>query len=40
MAFLEWLQSSAVGVMVAETLWGYPLFETIHTIGMDMLIGS
>jgi len=40
MAFLEWLQSSAVGVLVAESLWGYPLFETIHTIGMAMLIGS
>jgi hypothetical protein len=40
MAFLEWLQSTSVGVMVAESLWGYPLFETIHTIGMAMLIGS
>jgi hypothetical protein len=26
--------------MVAESLWGYPLFETIHAIGMAMLIGS
>ena len=40
MAFLEWLQNSPVGIMVAETLWGYPLFETMHTIGMAMLIGS
>jgi hypothetical protein len=40
MAFLEWLQSSWVGVLVAESLWGYPLFETIHTVGMAMLIGS
>ena len=29
-----------VGVLVAESLWGYPLFETIHSIGMAMLIGS
>jgi hypothetical protein len=27
-------------VLVAESLWGYPLFETMHTIGMAMLIGS
>ena len=27
-------------VLVAESLWGYPLFETIHSIGMAMLIGS
>jgi hypothetical protein len=40
MAFLEWLQGTWVGVLVAESLWGYPLFETIHTIGMAMLIGS
>lgn len=40
MAFLEWLQSTPVGVLVAESLWGYPLFETIHTLGMAMLIGS
>ncbi len=40
MAFLEWLQSTWVGLLVAESLWGYPLLETIHTIGMAMLIGS
>jgi hypothetical protein len=40
MAFLEWLQSTWVGVLVAESLWGYPLLETIHSIGMAMMIGS
>jgi hypothetical protein len=40
MAFLEWLQNTWVGLLVAQSLWGYPLFETIHTIGMAMLIGS
>jgi hypothetical protein len=40
MAFLEWLQSTWVGVLVAESLWGYPLLETIHSVGMAMLIGS
>ena len=40
MAFLEWLQGTWVGVLVAESLWGYPLFETIHSVGMAMLIGS
>jgi hypothetical protein len=27
-------------MLVAESLWGYPLFETIHSIGMAMLIGA
>jgi hypothetical protein len=40
MGFLEWLQSTWVGVLVAESLWGYPILETIHTIGMAMMIGS
>jgi hypothetical protein len=40
MGFLEWLQSTWVGQLVAESLWGYPLFETIHSIGMAMMIGS
>jgi hypothetical protein len=40
MGFLEWLQGTWVGVLVAESLWGYPIFETIHTLGMAMMIGS
>ncbi len=40
MGFLEWLQGTWVGLLVAESLWGYPLFETIHSIGMAMMIGS
>lgn len=40
MAFLEWLQGTWVGVLVAESLWGYPMLETAHTLGMAMLIGS
>jgi hypothetical protein len=40
MAFLEWLQSTWIGTMVAESVWGYPTFETMHAVGMAMLIGS
>lgn len=40
MAFLEWLQFSPVGSFVAETLWAYPLFETLHTLGMALLMGA
>lgn len=40
MAFLEWLQGTWVGLLVAESLWGYPLLETIHSLGMAMLIAS
>jgi hypothetical protein len=40
MGFLEWLQGTPFGVWVGESLWAYPLFETMHTIGMAMLVGS
>jgi hypothetical protein len=40
MAFLEWLQSTWIGTTVAESIWGYPTFETMHAVGMAMLIGS
>ena len=40
MEFLEWLQSTWLATLVAESLWGYPTFETMHTIGMALLIGS
>ncbi len=40
MGFLEWLQSTWIGTTIAESLWGYPTFETMHAIGMAMLIGS
>ena len=40
MSFLEWLQGTPLAVFVAETLWAYPLLETLHTIGMAMLVGS
>lgn len=40
MSFLEWLQSTWIGTTIAESLWGYPTFETMHAVGMAMLIGS
>lgn len=39
MGFLEWLQGTGLAIFVAETLWAYPLFETLHSIGMAMLVG-
>jgi hypothetical protein len=40
MSFLEWLQFTPVALFVAETLWAYPLLETLHTLGMALLIGA
>lgn len=40
MGFLEWLEMSPFGTWVGESLWAYPFFETMHTIGMAMVIGA
>ncbi len=40
MSFLAWLESSALATAVAETLWAYPLLETLHALGMAMLLGA
>ncbi|HMB73394.1 MAG TPA: hypothetical protein VKQ06_07465 [Gammaproteobacteria bacterium] len=40
MGFLEWLQNTPLAIFVAETLWAYPLLETLHTLGMAMLLGA
>ena len=40
MGFLEWLEQTDFGTWVGESLWAYPFFETMHTIGMAMVIGS
>lgn len=40
MGFLTWLQQSPLGTWVAETLWAYPLFESLHAIGMALFIGA
>lgn len=40
MGFLEWLYFSPLSAFVAETLWAYPLLETLHTLGMALLVGA
>ncbi|MBU2977770.1 hypothetical protein [Alteromonas sp. C1M14] len=36
---LYWLEESAIGDWVATSIWGYPIFLTLHTIGMGTIVG-
>jgi hypothetical protein len=38
--FLSWLQATRFATAVADILWAYPVLETMHTLGMAMLVGS
>ena len=34
-----WLESSPVGLLVRETLWGFPIVVAIHIVGLTMSAG-
>lgn len=40
MNFLIWLQESALGTWVAESIWGYPIVLACHAIGMAVVVGT
>ena len=40
MPFFEWLEGSALAVAIRQTTWVMPMFNTIHALGMTLLIGS
>jgi len=40
MGFFAWLDDTPLSHWVAETLWAYPTLETMHTVGMALLIGA
>lgn len=39
MAFLEWLEYSALADWVAASLWGYPITLTSHGVGLAIVVG-
>jgi len=41
MSFLLWLESTRLGTFVgqSESIWGYPIFTTVHTIGLSIIVG-
>ncbi len=40
LGFLAWLDDTRLSHFVAEVTWVYPTLETMHTVGMALLIGS
>ena len=40
MSFLVWLQGTAFGTAVRESLWVYPAFEIVHLLGIALLVGA
>src|SRR6202012_514496 len=39
-AFCGWLKQSPVGAAVRQSLWLFPAIETVHLLGMTVLVGT
>lgn len=39
MGFLQWLETSALGLWIRESDWGYPIILNGHAVGMAMVVG-
>jgi len=40
MPFCRWLEHTSVAAAVRESLWLFPAIETLHLLGMAVLVGS
>ena len=40
LAFCKWLEQTAVGAAIRESLWLFPAIETMHLLGMAALVGT
>jgi hypothetical protein len=40
LAFCQWLEQTSVGSAVRESLWLFPAIETLHLLGMAVLVGT
>ena len=37
---LEWLQQSSVAVQIRDSLYTFPLLESIHVVGLALVFGT
>lgn len=37
--FMEWLANTPLSVSIRESLWGYPIIETVHVLGLCLFLG-
>lgn len=38
--FCQWLDHTSVGTAIRQSLWLFPAIETVHLLGMAMLVGT
>ena len=38
--FFEWLEYTAIGTAVRESIWAFPIIEAVHLLGLGLLGGA
>jgi len=38
--FCQWLYDSNIGTSIRESIWVFPIIETIHVLGITLLVGT
>lgn len=38
--FWTWLEATAAALYVKESIWAYPILETVHLVGLGLVFGS
>jgi hypothetical protein len=40
LSFFRWCAHTAVGQYIGQSLWGFAILETVHILGLTLLLGS
>jgi hypothetical protein len=40
MAFIDWIENSALGIWMIDSLWAYPIILSTHAVGMSIVVGT
>ncbi len=40
MAFVNWVENSAMGIWMVDSLWAYPIVLSMHAVGMSIVVGT
>jgi len=40
MEFVNWVENSALGIWMIDSLWAYPLILSAHAVGMSIVVGT
>ena len=40
MTFIDWVENSALGIWMVDSIWAYPIMLSMHAVGMSIVVGT